>query len=53
MPSRRARTVRWRFSLCSLALDWKSKLAIRMVVGFAELAERKENRGCEGTIRTE
>jgi hypothetical protein len=30
-----------------------SKLSIRMVAGFAELAERKENRGCGSPIRTE
>jgi len=29
------------------------KLSIRMVAGFAELAERKEFFGCGGPIRTE
>jgi hypothetical protein len=29
------------FAVRSLALDWNSKLSIRMVAGFAELADRK------------
>lgn len=36
------------FFVRSLGLDWNSKLSIRMVAGFAELAERKEFFGCGG-----
>jgi hypothetical protein len=32
----------------SLVLNWNSKLSIRMVAAFAEVPDRKENRGCGG-----
>jgi len=39
------------FVVCrSLALDWNSKLSIRMVAGFAELIEGKRFFGCGGWI---
>ena len=34
----------------SLALDWDSKLSIRMVAGFAEIAEKERFFGCGGPI---
>jgi hypothetical protein len=35
------------------ACFWDLQLSIRMVAGFAEIAERKEFFGCGGPIRTE